>query len=1159
MMKNDAVIEEFLEYLKEIKTENVPILSAEQQRIVDSDGTLVVAAGAGSGKTTVLSLRFMRLLLEGKAKPDEILTLTFTRKAGREMYERIYKYAVLAAGTEDHRYKIVEDHLKDFASATISTLDSFNSEIARTSAPNYGISRDFELISESDEYNIVRECASEVLSENRDKADMLYSYFSPQRIFKDLFLPLSKRFDVMSEPKDVFDFKAWDTVKELLVEHILDEFDRCRSFLIEHLENTKDKIVKGAGDDVSLLYDNDRDSIVDLSFSELLELASHKGKLVKFIDFKENEPFLEEKAEGTKAREGWCTSLSLLASLKAEDESFWKDVFELFIAFADKVNNRKKLLGQLSYRDIESLAMRIMKEDLIVRQYFKKKFKYIMIDEFQDNTEKQKELIYILAEKNEVLGNGVPEVKDLDPNKLFFVGDAKQSIYRFRGADVSVFNKLNKELEDIREKDTVLNQNFRSEPKLIDHFNKVFEKVFSHEDALEKTPFATKTYKFWRGWTEDAQLYAHEASFESLISRDAKEGIEPQIVYMDLKQEKIDSYKTVTRPEEAKAVANIIEEIVNPENREWYIPGKEGPRAPRYSDIAVLYEKTNIQFDLETQLSSRGVPYIVDGSRSIMSGAMANDLYAYMRLLVYRKDKNTFMAILRSPFVNISYEGMKALQSFIVGKQSIELEDEAFCVPTEILDKLSVSDRTSFDSAAKFFKKMKEHSLIDKPYTLLERIFYESGYWENVLSPGNGGSSVEQFEPIWNVALESESISDFLFLMELFFDDPYKVPADMLRFADDGVKLMTVHKSKGLDFPIVIVCNMNSKDNGYDDCIVDDPNGHFTSFYKAGYDVKLESNYKKAILKIRDEYCERAEKKRALYVALTRAKTHLVVVGAKYDPYVDCHLKGKDIEVKKFEDNKKEAKKYESIPKLRIGYLYREAIEGINDIKRIEYPFEEKSNAVKAEPVSQAVSSKKLSGVPKIKCRSLKAGVKEFGSEDHDSEHTNKENDLGKFPELDGRITLTPELAPDFGTLCHETLEYRFAGDMAKPRWKGIPLSEDKFALVESAASSIADRFFSSEFYDRYIKDVAPECIHPEFGFMMKGDNDMVLEGSVDLLVEREDCNIVVDYKTDRCRNPKEHEAQLTRYCNAMSDIFGGKKTVGYVVYLRTMEAVKIA
>ena len=170
-------------------------LSAEQLAAVESDVATVVSAGAGSGKTTVLSYRFLRLIMEEKAKVDEILTLTFTKKAASEMHERIY--SLLKSVSEDEGP--VKEALASFSSASISTLDSFSNEIARTDSARYGISRDFDILDQDGEERLIKKAVSTLYESEKEVMLPLSRIFNPDSIYSDLFLPVSSNVTILTE------------------------------------------------------------------------------------------------------------------------------------------------------------------------------------------------------------------------------------------------------------------------------------------------------------------------------------------------------------------------------------------------------------------------------------------------------------------------------------------------------------------------------------------------------------------------------------------------------------------------------------------------------------------------------------------------------------------------------------------------------------------------------------------------------------------------------------------------------------------------------------------------------------------------------------------------------------------------------------------------
>ena len=206
-------------------------LSKEQLQVVYSDVATVVSAGAGSGKTTVLSYRFLRLVMEKKAKVDEILTLTFTKKAASEMYERIFSLLSIAAESAPD----VREEIQGLANAYISTLDSFSNEIARTDSARYGISRDFEVLSEDDEDKLVESIVLSLYENHKDKMLPLSRLYNPDTVSSDLFLPLSREINILTD----FDAESMRNIYLSFLSRIEKKFTEYANSVLNEIEALK--------------------------------------------------------------------------------------------------------------------------------------------------------------------------------------------------------------------------------------------------------------------------------------------------------------------------------------------------------------------------------------------------------------------------------------------------------------------------------------------------------------------------------------------------------------------------------------------------------------------------------------------------------------------------------------------------------------------------------------------------------------------------------------------------------------------------------------------------------------------------------------------------------------------------------------------------------
>ncbi|MFA6785293.1 MAG: UvrD-helicase domain-containing protein, partial [Sphaerochaeta sp.] len=428
-------------------------LDKHQIEAIYCDNNCVVSAGAGSGKTTVLSYRFLRLVLEQKADCDQILTLTFTRKAAREMRERIHKQ--LLAYKDD---PLVSMQLAKFPDSSIATLDSFCSTIVRCDCTSYGIASDFGIDDELNRKNAVR-CARSLLEKAcfGEGGKILARLYTPDDLIDTLLVPLATRHYYLPQTLTSDATEQVLAVVQAELDRLLASFTELLETYAHFTERTKSvQEVQVLASSLLQKMEMSSDS------SSLFALLGDKACLYRKPGKGSGEDFtlLKETTEDYRMlRRKICIALCVL-----NNKESLASVVEFVSSYIEAYQKEKRKSAVLTFSDVSSLAVEILKNNTSLRGYFKAKFRYIMIDEFQDNNQQQKDLLYLLAEKQELCSKDLPLAGDLQPDKLFFVGDEKQSIYRFRGADVRVFKELSSELVKFGGKALFLDTNYRSEP-----------------------------------------------------------------------------------------------------------------------------------------------------------------------------------------------------------------------------------------------------------------------------------------------------------------------------------------------------------------------------------------------------------------------------------------------------------------------------------------------------------------------------------------------------------------------------------------------------------------------------------------------------------------------------------------------------------------------
>ncbi len=1077
----------------------------DQMRAINADANCVVSAGAGSGKTMVLSYRFVRLVLERKARFNQILTLTFTRKAAQEMHERIHAHLFLCTDDEE-----IRSQLASFSSAPISTIDAFCAQVLKGTAHEHGLSPEFQVDDEAN-LDLARRVAVELLEKTpQDRgARMLSILYSPDAI-EEVLLSLSKKYPMGVE----FETKR---VADEIRTKIREEYQRLRTAFEEFLVYYQDLVQGGTGKTLEkfaeftqmwlkILEEGEEEAIWKALAGNL---GYFGGKGLGNVKDERLISIKESKDEYLDIRK----KLAVCAAFFLNEENL-EPVVEFVAKFLEGHRVQKRAASIVTFADISNLAIKSLTDDKELRAFYKQAYRYIMIDEFQDNNEEQKRLLYLLAEKEGSEADGIPLVKDLAKDKLFFVGDEKQSIYRFRGSDVSVFKALAKELQGIGGMSVKLPKNYRSEPGLITWYNEIFPSIMKNEGE----PF--------------------EADFEPLEFREPKEGIDPRITlaikpYVE-NAEPAGEEMAAPPLAEAYYLAKKIRHILNGD--EYLIPTKNGsPRKPEPNEIAILLRSTSNQYHLERALRHLSIPYTVQIARSLFLEAIINDFYAMLQLLIHPSDRLSYAVVLRSPFCFIDDNALvELLQS-----------EELFTV----VDPLSEVDKKKMVRMKRFFEGLKEAATVQRLERLIFMLWHESGYAHHYIQNPDYHSDIEHYELLYRLAQkfqeEGRTLSEFLdYLRNRLGQDERPDEMDLIKETKEGVQIMTVHKAKGLEFPIVIVANAggtilgggNSPPSDYpyplpdffDQMILTGEKGEEKQI--GNIDELFEDN-----TSARQEY---AELKRLLYVALTRAETHLIISGffhsknrnlEKYLPSFLQHL-CKALEIDPYDPKLEHGKvRLELIEDVAADVFYRD-LEADVPIEELRPWYESVEAPYQAEALRYAVTAL----APEVE----RTFVKEL-------------------PAIASDIILgEKECSALFGTFVHRLIEAHLKKeDLSDPlfymedSFKELLTTRETEAVL-SDALLLSDNFIHSRLC---VDEVLDHPFKSEMSFFSRLQHEgrtVVAEGVIDLLVDRGDEILVIDFKSDRFVDEEVHRFQIETYIDAARRLYK-KKTSGLIVYLR--------
>jgi len=1178
-------------------------LDDEQIKAVTLETNGVVSAGAGSGKTKVLASRYAWLVIEKKLKPEEILTLTFTNKAVSEMYSRIYRYLLDQADSE------AAGALKNFHKAKISTLDSFSANVARAAAARYGISPDFS----SDDAalrDLAREAALRFVLDHRETPairqllvdhkikDLAEDIFAKVVLnYSPISSPLNLNKDLSAQKKEIT--RAWqEKVKEINnITGLITDALRTLAELKKSIGLTKslgDILLESPPPslpDVNPLLETSI-ALADSDWNAELPPSETRLAIKRYFDYYSAviaaripgrygdvyTPLVEyfKLLKGTDG-DGIYHELEAVANY-AFNFGLCAGIFELIKKFQDEFNAKKRETGFLSFNDIARLAVDALKDHPDIRKAYKDSLRMIMIDEFQDNNALQRDMIYLLAENPDRTGKGIAQAEELENNRMFFVGDEKQSIYRFRGADVAVFRSLGQAIG--LEGNIDLIHNYRSQPGLIASFNHIFRDVFlppgpgvpDYEAAYNSMKPYGSIEPYESAERKDDSSLAHFCFLNGeALPRDDTAGLKSQ----DL---------------EAVFIAARIRDMVR--NREE-IPRRNGAKTEwvecAWGDFAVLERSYTHQSTLENHFREFGIPYNTDRPTGLFNDAPILDTRAFLRLLVYPEDRIAYAALIRSPFMRLSDLSlavcMLALKTPGKNQEPFAEENEALIPENELV---------LYRRARERYQSLRDASRSLPVTELLTKLWFEEGYRYETLWTESAQVYESLFDLFFSLAAECDakgkSLADFIeYLEDVMNREEKPDDKDIPGEGEGGVRIMSIHKSKGLEFPVVFIYDCSHAGNirrSTDLISYHEQYGIILGIPQAE-ELPLGGNYFRRIMEEEERAKDTAELRRLLYVAMTRAEYRVFLTFTlprqtirekeNWDMAAEEFTNGSIRRRLSQLDEKSEGKKdtflkllagilhasppslcaLETIPLLTRDEIKKTASEGRESTDRREFGNSQKEAALAAESFYNGAE---LLHEGKAAQPYLTASKLCYKPEGRGNEALKSNSDDAVLDLLLEKAGLSPA---DFGSLVHATLESRLKGIPCEmpPEVRSSYSDEKARQSLSALAGSMADSFLASVLGKRWASAQSGRNFsQSEFSVITAADVEgkaVAITGQMDLLFEEDNEVVVLDFKTDRVESPEDHYGQLAAYYRAAGDIFG-KPVSLWLYYLRSGSAVNV-
>lgn len=886
-------------------------LDKAQLDICCRSGNTIAAAGAGSGKTQVLATRFAWLVMSEGVDVSKILTLTFTKKAAGEMYERIYAtlrfFAEKLAGrsefaTEQRR---AQQALESFAAAHIQTLDSYCSGIVRQAANRYGIRPDFSTGDKGLAQQLRQAALPFVISRRTRLAVQRFADpgrlqdFAEKKLAGTVlsYSSIADSAGYFSRYLDVQCGIIAADMRYLLLsggERPVQLAPACQK-ISGHREAIQEAYAaqkEAAKQKYAAYYDHalklcslmeaaEALPLQALSAEDILRrpdsLRAACGLLAQLTECARQDVAMTNRRDAVLKqvnafRDGSCRWLSAMLSYIAEIDAI-KDFFLLLDEFSEEARTLKLSSGKLSFRDIQKTALRILREQKDICAQEQAAYDKIMIDEFQDNNGENRDLLFLLAGKEVPEQGAIPRAQDIHDAKLFFVGDEKQSIYKFRGADVSVFNGLQRDFAayfpgSVKQ----MTNNYRSLPQMLGSFNT----LFGGDSGIFDRFLPQKEFPF------EAQYKSDATKPDGQLPPLSKESVPLHfcVVNTKLLKESADSGKELLDAKETQAcfAARQIRGILD--------RCAQGGSRP---SIAILDRSRTDRNIITRWLNVSGIRYTVDAQKDIFSAGPVCDIYSFLRSCVYPSDTNAYAAYLGSPLAGLSVRAVSVVMAALTEDSRQGFDPLARSAQAATL--LSPQEAEKFLAAQNFYRSERPKTL-SRPLTdTLQLLWDDAGYRYETLLGTAASLCAEQYDMLFELArtcdTDGKTAAWFVDQLAAIRDgesssagggdeelDVQELAYPMEKEAD--VQIMTVHKSKGLQFDYVFIWGcMGLRSKSADSSVFFDE--------ESGVSVKPDGGAGNYFF-LRQQYLARrkeiAEARRLIYVAITRAIREACILGS---------------------------------------------------------------------------------------------------------------------------------------------------------------------------------------------------------------------------------------------------------------------------------------
>ena len=908
----------------------------------------------GSGKTAVLVERIINKIINENIDIDRLLVVTFTNAAASEMRERVLN-AIYKKLDDDFENQNLQRQVTLLNKASICTIDSFCLEVVRNNfyeleniSPNFRIADTTEIeLLKQETIEEIFETKYEEQNKDFEKLINTYTSYRDDTPLKELVLKIYTYIQSSPFPEEWLKEK----IEMFNLKDNLDEdFSNTKwgSILLQELkEEIIDDIVTLDKVHETLAFDPELEKFEQVLRTDLDMLENFKNHLnnwddaykinqnFKFVDWPRKKVDSDIKEQAKSIRDDIKNKLNkkrnkiLVTNSKEANQDIF-DMYEillklqdLILKFGDEFSKKKREKNIVDFNDIEHFALNILLkrdengniEPTQVAKTYQEKFLEIAIDEYQDSNLVQEYILGAISKQN----------------NIFMVGDVKQSIYKFRQAMPELFLSKYKEykLKEDKNEDEHLKiqlfKNFRSRKNILDFTNIIFQNIMSED--LGDIDYNEQEYlNLGANYEEIDQDLKTEINIIDL-----KEGIEEDNNISEDEQEEKQEEKIEDIELEARFVANRIKKLID-EKYQVFDRKKNTYRDITYKDIVILLRSTKTTAPIyEQELLNLEIPVFSDASQEYLDSIEIQTIICLLKIIDNPIQDIPLVTVLRSNIGKFTDNDLVKIRltdkydNFYTCLQKAKVN-----VGKDLKNKIE-----NFLNNLETWRKEQEYLALDE---LIWKIYLDTGYYNYVGLMPNGELRQANLRMLFERAKKYETASfkglyNFIkFIEKLKLSSGDMSSAKVIGENDDVVRIMSIHKSKGLEFPVVFLASTGRQFNLMDlndDILIHQDLGIGVKYIDYEKQVQYDTLTKASIRnKILTETL--SEEMRVLYVALTRAKEKLIITGLVKDSN------------KEFENIEKQVERYNENNE-KINYILLKKCKRYIDWILLVYKYEEES------------------------------------------------------------------------------------------------------------------------------------------------------------------------------------------------------------------------